>query len=281
MDRRGVVGGLAAMGTLALPVRAEAMRAGLRVMAFNVRLPRAEDGPDRWEARRDLFIETIRRAAPDIIGTQELWKIQGDYMMEKLTGFSWFGIDRRGGHGDEHMGVFYRRDRLRVIELGNFWLSETPDVPGSISWGHPLPRMVTWGLFETVKGGRRFWFANTHFPYRGEDEPARVKAAAQIAAWTAARPGGYPVVLAGDFNTGPDSEPYRILSAGLEDAWTSAAVRKGPEGTFHGFKGKGDRRIDWVMARGLAAERAETVDFGRGGRFPSDHFPVVADYRWT
>ena len=84
-------------------------------MSFNVRLPRAEDGPNRWEARRDLFVETIRRADPDIIGTQELWKIQGDYLVAKLPRFSWFGIDRRGGHGDEHMGVFYRRaDRSRT-----------------------------------------------------------------------------------------------------------------------------------------------------------------------
>lgn len=269
------------LAVAALPRQALAQaRAGLRVMSFNVRLPIASDGPNRWEARQELFVETIRRADPDIIGTQELWKIQGDRVIAKLPQFAWFGIDRRGGHGDEHMGVFYRRDRLRVVELGNFWLSETPEVPGSISWGHPYPRMATWGLFETVATGKRFWFINTHFPYRAEDEAAREKAARQIAAWIAARPGGLPLVLTGDFNTVPDSVAHRLLSAELADGWSAAAERKGPEETFHAFTGKADRRIDWVFARGLTAATAETVTFKRNGRYPSDHFPVVVDYRW-
>lgn len=279
MDRRGVLAAAAAMGVAPGFARAARPRAGLRVMSFNVRLPIASDGANRWEARRDLFVEAIRRADPDIIGTQELWKIQGDHVLRRLPQFSWFGIDRRGGHGDEHMGVFFRRDRMRVIDLGNFWLSDTPNVPGSISWGHPYPRMATWGLFET-KAGKRLWLINTHFPYRAEDEAARSNCAAAIAEWVAQRPAGDVVVLTGDFNTGPESEAHRILSAGVADAWLAAPKRTGPEGSFHGFSGTPGKRIDWVMARGLTPVAVETVEFGRGGRFPSDHFPVVADYRW-
>lgn len=265
----------------ALPGAALAKGPGsLRVMSFNVRLPVASDGPNRWEARQDLFVETIRRADPDIIGTQELWKIQADHLIAKLPRFSWFGIDRRGGHGDEHMGVFYRHDRLKLVEMGNFWLSDTPQVPGSISWGNLYPRMATWGLFETIPGGKRFWFINTHFPYRAEDESAREKAARQIAAWITARPDGVSVVLTGDFNTVPDSAAHRVLSAELVDARDAAKVRAGPAETFHNFTGKADRRIDWVFSRGLTAAKAETVTFGAKGRYPSDHFPVLVDYRW-
>lgn len=278
VQRRAVMIGLA---LAALPGAALAKGPGsLRVMSFNVRLPVASDGPNRWEARQDLFVETIRRADPDIIGTQELWKIQADHLIAKLPRFSWFGIDRRGGHGDEHMGVFYRRDRLKLIESGNFWLSDTPQVPGSISWGNLYPRMATWGLFETIPGGKRFWFINTHFPYRAEDESAREKAARQIAAWITARPDGVPVVLTGDFNTVPDSAAHRVLSAELVDARDAAKVRAGPAETFHNFTGKADRRIDWVFSRGLTAAKAETVTFGAKGRYPSDHFPVLVDYRW-
>ncbi len=279
MDRRKVVAVAAGLGLMPGLAYAAAKQRGLRVMSFNVRLPIESDGANRWAARRDLFVETIRRSDPDIIGTQELWKIQGDYVVERLPQFSWFGIDRRGGRGDEHMGVFFRRDRMKVIDLGNFWLSDTPNVPGSISWGHLYPRMATWGLFETV-AGQRFWLINTHFPYRAEDEAARSKCAAAIAEWVARRPAGEMVVLTGDFNTGAESDAHRILSAGLADAWVAAPKRSGPEGTFHGFSGTPGKRIDWVMARGLTPVAVETVDFGRGGRFPSDHFPVVADYRW-
>ncbi len=277
MRRRALLIGVAVLA--AIPASAAA-RDGFRVMSFNVRLPLASDGADRWEARRDMFVETIRRADPDIIGTQELWKIQGDWLIARVPKYSWFGIDRRGGHADEHMGVFYRRDRLKLVEMGNFWLSETPGVPGSISWGNLYPRMATWGLFETIPGGERFWLVNTHFPYRAEDEAAREKAAKQIAAWISARPDGAPVVLTGDFNTIPDSGAHRVLSASLSDAWDAAAMRKGPAETFHAFSGKADRRIDWVFARGLTVARVETATFGRNGRYPSDHFPVVVDYRW-
>jgi endonuclease/exonuclease/phosphatase family metal-dependent hydrolase len=277
VQRRALMIGLAL--AISAPAAAQ-MREGLKVMSFNVRLPLASDGPNRWEARQDLFVETIRRADPDIIGTQELWKIQGDYLIARLPHYSWFGIDRRGGHADEHMGVFYRCDRLKLVEMGNFWLSDTPDVPGSISWGHPLPRMVTWGLFETIAGGKRFWFLNTHFPYRAEEEGARTKGAELIAAWIAKLPGDAPVVVTGDFNTIPDSGAYRSLTAGLSDAWTAAAARRGPEGTFHGFTGTPGKRIDWILARRLSAAKVETVTFGAKGRYPSDHFPVVVDYRW-
>lgn len=283
MDRRGVMAGLAA--TLTIP--AGAARAGklpahklLQVMSFNVRLPLESDGPNRWEARRELFIETIARAVPDLMGTQELWKIQGDFIAERLPQLAWFGRDRRGGHDDEHMGVFYRRDRFRLIEQGDFWLSDTPDVPGSISWGHPYPRMATWGYFEQIADRRRIWFINTHFPYRAEDEEARSKCAAQIAAWIAARPAREPVVLTGDFNTGPDSAAHRILTATLVDARMTAPLEAGPQGTFHGFSGTPGKRIDWILSRGLEPRLVATDIFGRDGRYPSDHFPVTAGYGW-
>ena len=120
----------------------------LRVMTFNVRLPLASDGANTWTARRDIMNAMIRDRKPDLFGTQELFQIQGDYFVEKLTDFAWFGLSRRGNHEDEHMGIFYRKARFQMYDSGNFWLSETPDVPGSMSWNVSLPRMVTvWAAY--------------------------------------------------------------------------------------------------------------------------------------
>lgn len=253
----------------------------LRVMSFNVRLPVAADGDNRWESRRTLMIDTIRRERPDLIGTQELFGSQGDALVEGLPAYRWFGRGRRGGgRDDEHMGVLYRADAYAVIESGDFWLSETPEVVGSISWGNLYPRMVTWALFESRRSGARFYLFNTHFPYRDEDAEARTRCARLLLARIRALPDDVPVVLTGDFNTGDDSEAYRVLTAELTDAWRAAPRRRGPEGTFHAFSGTPQRRIDWILVRGLEARSAETVTTHRGARYPSDHFPVVADLRW-
>ncbi len=268
----------ALIAAIALPADAQPRSEGdLRVMAFNVRVPVDSDGANAWPNRRDHVVDTLRATDAYIIGTQELHKIQGDYIIDKLPLYSWFGIDRRGGRDDEHMGVFFRRDRLRVVDLGNFWLSDTPQVPGSIRWGHPYPRMVTWGLMERIADGRRFYLLNTHFAYRAEDGAARARMANAIAAHVATLPADIPIVLTGDFNATPQEPAYAALTGTLADVWTAASDRSGPDATFHGFTGKAERRIDWVMTRGFEVTRAWTIADARRGRYPSDHYPVVAD----
>lgn len=258
----------------------EAVAAGkLRVMTFNVRLPLASDGAERWEARRDLMVRTIREQHPDVMGTQELYKQQGDYIVGKLPDYAWFGMGRRGDGGDEHMGVFYRKDRLRVLKSGNFWLSDTPDKPGSISWGNPFPRMVTWAQFET-RQGRRFMLYDTHLPYRELDEAARERCAKLILARVRKLPGSEPFILTGDFNTTPDSQVHAMLTRHLHDAWIESPKRKGPQKTFHAYTGKPDRRIDWILQRGFRVSDARTVTTHDGKLYPSDHFPVVVVLDW-
>lgn len=259
---------------LLLPLLASA--AELRVMSFNVRYPAKGDGPNLWDLRKDILIEAIRRQNPDLIGTQELFYEQGQYIVEKLPQYAWFGLSRRGNQEDEHMGVFYKKDRLKVVESGNFWLSENPERPGSISWNMSLPRMVTWALLETGDG-KRFYFYNTHFAHRREDEPARLHSARLIRERIARLPRDLPFLMTGDFNAPAGGEVYAVFTPELKDAWKEAAQRRGPEGTFHGFKGTpGPARIDWILYRAPWKIRsAETDTWNKDGRYPSDHFPVI------
>ena len=269
------------VGALAAVTAVSGSAETLRILTFNVRYPAKSDGENRWEMRRDLLVATVREKAPDLIGAQELYYEQGQYIVEKLPGYAWFGVSRRGNHEDEHMGVFYRKDKLKLLESGDFWLSETPEQPGSMSWDVSLPRMVTWGLFATP-AGRRFYFANTHFPHRGQDAGARVKCAELLIRRLKEAPPESPVILTGDFNTGAGSEPYKVLTAALTDAWEVAARRTGPTGTFNGFKGvTTGPRIDWILYRGpWKVLEAETVTKNDAGRYPSDHFPVFALFEW-
>lgn len=256
-----------------LPVHAQP----LRVMTFNVRFLTPNDEANNWNARRDLVVAMLRAEDPDVIGTQELFKRQGDDIVERLPQFVWFGEGRDGGDDDEHMGVFYRKDRLRVRESGNFWLSDTPDVPGSRTWGNIYPRMVTWARFERIADGATFTLYNTHLPYRDIDEPARIRCAELIRARLGKLPQSERVILVGDFNTTAESRVHSTLTDLLTDAWTASPQRSGPEGTFHDFTGTPERRIDWILFRGLKVNWTKTVTTEHEGRYPSDHFPVEVE----
>jgi endonuclease/exonuclease/phosphatase family metal-dependent hydrolase len=247
----------------------------LKVMSFNVRTP-ADTNDNRWENRRDLMAQTIRTQDPDVIGTQELVKQQADDLVARLPQFAWFGEGRRGGDGDEHMGVFYRTDRLRVLQSGNFWLSDTPEVPGSITWGNLFPRLVTWARFKRIADGATFVLYDTHFPYREQDDAARLKSAQLIVKRIARLPKDEPFVLTGDFNTTDADPAHATLTTVLQDAWLAGAPRSGPEATFHDFTGTADRRLDWILFRGLSLRSVDTLTVHNGPRYPSDHFPVVA-----
>jgi endonuclease/exonuclease/phosphatase family metal-dependent hydrolase len=250
----------------------------LRVMSFNVRLPAKADGPNYWDQRRDMLVEVIRQKDPDVLGTQELFHLQGEYIAQQLPAYKWFGISRRGNQEDEFMGVFYKPGRLRVVESGNFWLSETPETPGSSSWNMSLPRMVTWALFELNESKKRFYFFNTHFPHRPQDDEARTRCAQVIADRIAKLDKSVPFLMTGDFNAGTDSNAYKLLTAGLADAALSTPHRFGPEGTFNGFRGASDgARIDWILHRAVGKVlQYQTDTINAGGRYPSDHFPVFA-----
>ena len=266
---------------LASPVAARTPDPGLRVMTFNVRYPNPDDGPNVWAKRRALFVRTIAAANPDVIGTQELFAAQGNDIVRALPGYAWFGRDRRGGHADEHMGIFYRRDRLRLVRHGDYWLSDTPAAIGSMAWGVTLPRMVNWGVFET-RGPvrRRFVLFDTHFAHRDEDDVARTKSATLLLERLASIAGDLPIVLTGDMNATPESDAYRLLAGRLTDAWTAAPVRRGPDRTFHDFTGSPDRRIDYVFVSGFRPTRVEVRTDHIGSLYASDHFPVVAELQF-
>lgn len=246
-------------------------------MTYNVRYANPQDGANRWEARRELFARGIRSRKPDLFGTQELLKAQGDDIAKALPEYTWFGVSRRGNETDEHMGVFYRKDRLELVDSGNFWLSETPERPGSVSWNMSLPRMVTWGKFR-LKGGQEFLLLNTHFAHRREDEPARLKSAQLLASRIAIYDESLPIVVTGDFNAPAGGETYLKLVPPMKDAWKEAAKRSGPEGSFHGFSGKpGNARIDWILYRApWRVSDVEVVIDHDGALYPSDHFGIFA-----
>ena len=255
----------------------------LPVMTFNVRYGTADDGPNSWDLRRDLVVETIRSREPHVLGLQECLKFQADFIAASLSEYDHFGVGREADGGGERMEVFYRPDIVIPLESGSFWLSETPEVPGSRSWKSANVRMATWARFHRVGSREQFLFLNTHLDHRSEE--ARVEASKLLALWAKKAPKALPVIITGDFNaTAEQSLPWETLTATLQDSWVAAAERAGPPVTWSAFRAPSAevRRIDWILTSpGISVSFCETVTYNSDGRYPSDHFPVFARLKFS
>ncbi len=260
-----------------------------RVMSFNLRTATFIDAQNHWNHRKDLVVRSIKKFSPDLLGTQECQASQARYLKGQLPGYQFVGAGRNNGKADGEMcGVFFRNDRFIKLDEGHFWLSETPDRPGSKSWGSAFKRMVTWVRLAPRGGTRQvFYFFNTHMD--NSSEMARVQGAWLLRRKIDQIADGRPVIVTGDFNTDSDTTPYQLLVRGPQD-WRGYLIdsyrQTNPipglnEGTRHSFHGKttGDR-IDWIIATNNFTTLDADIDRTKyNGQYPSDHFPVTAVLR--
>lgn len=258
--------------------------AALELMTYNLRYA-AATGKNNWPTRRPLVRDVFLKERPDVCGTQEGVYAQLKDLANDLPDYRWIGLGRDGGSRGEFMAVFYRADRLEPIEYDHFWLSDTPDVMGSSTWGNSNRRMVTWVTFEDRRTQKRFQFWNTHFDH--QIEQARQKAARLIQERMARMPETLPIALAGDFNAySGKSRSYEILTkeAGLTDTWHAARQRSNEDAnSFNDFAPlrRESIRIDWILIRGQArVHHASVVTTQSESQWPSDHCPVTARLEW-
>ncbi len=257
----------------------------LTVMSFNIRYGTDGKGRNSWGKRRETVANAIKQQHPAVVGLQECIDFQAEYLVEALPEYQWIGMGREADGGHEMTAVLYRKKVLSPVETSNFWLSETPDVPGSRSWDSAYERMATQVRFMHRKTGAIFHFVNTHLDSRGKQ--ARVEGAKLIVQRVESIPAIVPVIVTGDYNAlAEKSEPWRVFEeAGFLDSWVIARKRVGPEITISRFRApKKDSiaRIDWVLVRGpVTVQRCETSVYNDDGRYPSDHFPIVAELTLT
>lgn len=250
----------------------------LCVMTYNLRYA-SVNPPNAWPQRRPLVAKVIREVNPDLIGTQEGVYSQLKDVAADLPDYAWIGLGRDGGSRGEFMAIFYRAARLEPLEFDHFWLSDTPSVIGSSTWGNSNRRMVTWVRFMNRENKREFLLFNSHFDH--EIQAAREKSAALLRERIASLKTTLPIIVTGDFNADERNKTHAILTEGdfLQDTWHAAAVKEGEGlGTFNGFRSipRNNSRIDWILTRGgLTTDKTRIVTFSQDGQFPSDHFPLV------
>ncbi len=284
----------------------------LRAMTFNIRYDNPRDGENVWPNRKEKVASVVQLYQADIVGMQEALRQQIDQLAKLLPAYDWIGVGRQDGKdAGEFTPIFYRRDRLKLVEQNTFWLSETPDKPGSRSWDAALPRIVTWAklrLANAEEGSPRdFYVFNTHFDHIGL--VARLESAKLIRAKVAEIAKEAPCLVLGDLNCTADSPPYRWLigsplpaagtapsessaasksspaDAGLPPALTDAGAvarrpHHGPTTTWNGFTALAPgRKIDHILVHGpLQIERQAILADHWDGKFPSDHLPVMVEF---
>jgi endonuclease/exonuclease/phosphatase family metal-dependent hydrolase len=256
----------------------------IKVMSFNIRYGLANDGDNHWNNRRHLALARIHAFGPDLLGLQECRDdAQADFIRSNLPDFHFFGVHRQGP-GDtalEMAPLLFRRAAFELLDSGCFWLSETPEVPGSKSWGSAYPRTVSWARLASHFSGAELTYINTHFDY----EPAAIVGnAGCLRQWLEPIVRQTPLIVTGDFNADKDSDAYRLLTGDgmLIDAFRQVHRPGEDEVTFHAFGRQQERApIDWI----LVSDHFRVVDawidrFHEGKLFPSDHYPITAVLDW-
>jgi endonuclease/exonuclease/phosphatase family metal-dependent hydrolase len=273
---------IAAVVLFLIATTARAADPGVSVMTFNIRYGTANDGENRWERRLDMVLGVIAERDADVVGLQEALAFQIDAITAAHPGYGVIGVGRDDGRtGGEHAAILYRTERFAVDASGTFWLSDTPEVVASKSWGNGITRVCTWARLIDRDTGRGVYVFNAHLDH--QSQPSRERSTRLIGDRVAARAHGDPVVFMGDFNAGEDNPAVAWLGgAGWTNAFRAAQPEATEVGTFNAFRGETvGAMIDHVFVRdGLRVLDADIDRTNDAGRYPSDHFPVWASLAW-
>ncbi|MEQ8962587.1 MAG: endonuclease/exonuclease/phosphatase family protein [Coleofasciculus sp. C2-GNP5-27] len=256
----------------------------IKIITFNIRYDKPDPNNQDWRIRRDAIAALIQEYRPDIIGTQEGKAHQLLDLHRRLPNYQSIGGDRTGTGTGEHCAIFYNPDRLKCLDHGDFYLSDTPDIAGSISpeWGNPAPRMATWAVFSVAQVSKTITCFNTHLDYTSAK--ARELGARLIRDRMAYHnPDQTYLFLTGDFNAEPGSLPRAILSdlsansITFKDALADVELEK--QRSIHGFTGEAFAAVDTIYYDSrLKLETVMVDDSKWQGIFPSDHFPIIANF---
>lgn len=257
----------------------------MRILTANIRYYDGNDGRNHWNYRKELCVRVMLSRQPDIICTQETSVEQFSDLRRLLPDYDAFGIvDTTTGRNPQN-AIFYRREVFALISAGGYWLSETPHVTGSSSWGSACIRLLNWLRLEEKASGNEFRVLNTHLDH--VSQKAREEQGRLIVEDAFAYPEDYPQILAGDMNANATNPViHRFKESGWRDTYETVHGSEGDGFTWHNFEGEALSshrelgRIDWIFVRGgVCVEEAEIVRDMECGRYPSDHYFVYADIR--
>ncbi|MBV2226373.1 MULTISPECIES: endonuclease/exonuclease/phosphatase family protein [Sphingobacterium] len=256
----------------------------MNVATFNIRMKTDSDVGNLWKDRYSHLTDLIKFHEFEIFGVQEAFKEQLNDMSADLPDFKYIGVGRDdGADKGEHSSIFYDTKRFEVSKSGTFWLSPTDTEKPNKGWDAALPRICTWGIFKDKSNGKKFIFMNTHFDHVGIE--ARRESAKLILAKAKEFAKDLPLILTGDFNIDETNEAYFTLakSGVVQDVYDLAKIKYEPNSSFNAW-GKNIQekaRIDHIfITKPFKVRKYGILTDTYMGKFPSDHFPVIAELNW-
>lgn len=260
----------------------------LNVMSFNIRYDNPEDSLHNWKYRKGVAAQVIKYQQVDVVGAQEVLHNQLLDLNEQLSEFNFIGVGREDGVDQgEYSAIFYNSNRFKEIESGYFWLSQTPDIAGSIGWDGACERIATWCVLEENKSKKHFFVINTHLDHVGKQ--AREEGVALLIKRTNEIAKDLPIIITGDFNAEPESDIVKhILSDNnpmqLFDSRNIAVVKDeniNKEWSFHGFGGvplEHRKFIDYIfVSEDIVVDKFDVLPEKLNDIYVSDHRPIIAE----
>jgi endonuclease/exonuclease/phosphatase family metal-dependent hydrolase len=254
-------------------------------MTFNIRTKTFIDGLNGWNHRKDIVFDVLSDNAPDVFGLQEARYSQYRAIRQALPQYGAYAAGRKNGKASgESCPIFYRRDRFTLADAGTFWFSNTPSVPGSKDWGNMPPRICSWTRLVERQTGTSFYVYNLHLDHLSQN--SRDKSVRLLTEKIKLRKTKDPFIVMGDFNMRLDNPAMRYLDRiGHNNAYVKSydtwqLIHPGRRiGTRHGFDGSLDGpQIDHIRISSNLQALDARIDHRHdgNGRYPSDHFPLIA-----
>ncbi|WP_158499550.1 endonuclease/exonuclease/phosphatase family protein [Lutibacter profundi] len=247
-------------------------------MSFNIRYDNPNDNQNSWKYRKKEITDMINYYSPEVLGIQEGLGNQVKYLDSVLVDYDYVGVGRDDGKSKgEYTAIFYRKEKIKLISTKTYWLSENPDSV-SIGWDASMNRIVTFGEFLDIASQERLEIFNCHFDHIGKiSQKKSAELILQIIEDKKIE--SNKIIVMGDFNNIPESEPIKILQTKLKDSFKESKLKPyGPIGTFNGFDLEiiTEKRIDYILTNNIKILKYANIDDRRtNNMYLSDHFPIL------
>ena len=251
-------------------------------MTFNLRCDFILDFNNRWDQRKEMIFHIINSYGCDIIGTQEATNVMINDINNNISGFNIIGSPRTKKFFQERNDILISKN-YKIISNKTFWLSENPEKIGSSKWYSLFPRICTTAVVE-LPNNKKIRICNSHLDcFLPQAREYGVKKLMEFIE-NEQRKENLPIILMGDFNATPNSKVIKNISNSKicnkrliaaqeinKELYTKATMGK--------FKGKETgTHIDYIfVSEDIEIVNAEIIKYNVNGKYPSDHYPVVAE----